>query len=110
MLFLQWEWPEVDLFASQNNVVLPVFFLVNHQDNQAKVFDALHQLWEFLLGYAFPPPSHSSDASQIGIVECSEHSHSPMMARCNVAGGGNCALPASPETALVECRHEALHW
>ena len=49
-----WETPWIDLFASDKNHQLPVFFTANPSPASSGV-NALTQNWEAMIGYAFPP-------------------------------------------------------
>uniref|UniRef100_A0AC34FW88 Reverse transcriptase domain-containing protein n=1 Tax=Panagrolaimus sp. ES5 TaxID=591445 RepID=A0AC34FW88_9BILA len=53
-LFLKWETPEIDLFASRLNRKCNKFFSLN-PDPEATATDAFAQCWTGLYGYAFPP-------------------------------------------------------
>ena len=53
-LFRHWGTPQVDLFASQQNHKLPVWFS-RHSCLEATAVDAFQQNWQGLKVYAFPP-------------------------------------------------------
>ena len=50
----RWPTPHVDLFASEKNHKLPVFFSIRPSPSSSGV-NALTQNWECLYGYAYPP-------------------------------------------------------
>ena len=53
-IFQRWPTPHVDLFASEKNHKLPVFFSVRPSPSSSGV-NALTQNWDCLYGYAYPP-------------------------------------------------------
>ena len=50
-----WGSPSIDLFATKDSAQVARFFAWG-RDAEAEAFDALAQLWNFDLAYAFPPP------------------------------------------------------
>ena len=54
LMFEHWPTPHVDLFASEMNHKLPVFFSARPSPTSSGL-NALTQNWEHLYGYAFPP-------------------------------------------------------
>ena len=54
LIFEHWPTPHVDLFASEKNHKLLVFFSV-HPSQTSSGINALTQNWESLYGYAYPP-------------------------------------------------------
>ena len=50
-----WGCPDIDLFATKESSQVQRFFAWG-RDEEAEAFDALAQLWNFKLAYAFPPP------------------------------------------------------
>ena len=50
-----WGSLEIDLFATKSSMKAARFFAWG-SDAEAEAFDALAQLWDFNLAYAFPPP------------------------------------------------------
>ena len=54
LIFEHWPTPHVDLFASEKNHKLPVFFSVRPSQTSSGI-NALTQNWESLYGYAYPP-------------------------------------------------------
>ena len=54
LIFEHWPTPNVDLFASEKNHKLPVFFSVRPSQTSSGI-NALTQNWESLYGYAYPP-------------------------------------------------------
>ena len=55
-IFQRWPTPHVDLFASEKNHKLPVFFSIRPSPSSSGV-NALTQNWDCLYGYAYPPTS-----------------------------------------------------
>jgi len=55
-IFLRWDRPHVDLFASEHNNQLPVY-CSRYWEPRALQPDALQMSWEGVFGYAFPPLS-----------------------------------------------------
>ena len=53
-IFQRWPTPHVDLFASEKNHKLPVFFSIRPSPSSSGV-NVLTQNWECLYGYAYPP-------------------------------------------------------
>ena len=53
-LFRLWGTPMVDLFATNKNAKLPVFYSL-HRDPAASAINALTTNWDALIGYAYPP-------------------------------------------------------
>ena len=53
-IFQRWPTPHVDLFASEKNHKLPVFFSIRLSPSSSGV-NALTQNWDCLYGYAYPP-------------------------------------------------------
>ena len=53
-IFQRWPTPHVDLFASEKNHKLPVFFSIRPSPSSSGV-NALTQNWDCLYGYAYPP-------------------------------------------------------
>ena len=53
-IFQRWPTPHVDMFASEKNHKLPVFFSIRPSPSSSGV-NALTQNWECLYGYAHPP-------------------------------------------------------
>ena len=53
-IFQRWPTPHVDLFASEKNHKLPVFFSIRPSPSSSGV-NALTQNWDCLYGHAYPP-------------------------------------------------------
>ena len=51
----EWGSPQIDLFATKDSTHRQRFFAWG-EDDEAEAFDALAQMWDFDLAYAFPPP------------------------------------------------------
>lgn len=55
-IFQRWGIPQIDLFASHQSKVVPLYVSIDALDHQAAFINAFSQNWEFQLAWVFPPP------------------------------------------------------
>ena len=104
-IFQRWPTPHVDLFASEKNHKLPVFFSIRPSPSSSGV-NALTQNWECLYGYAYPPtalvPSVAEvEASTDGAVLAQPAVVPPTDVDADRSAAGDLPEGRSPE----ECGH-----
>lgn len=56
IVFKKWGTPSIDLFASGRAHVVPAYCTLDRNDEQASMYDALANHWNFDLAWVFPPP------------------------------------------------------
>lgn len=56
IVFQKWGTPTIDLFASSQAHVVPTYCSLDRMDNQASMYDALVNSWDFKLAWVFPLP------------------------------------------------------
>ena len=62
-IFLHWETPQIDLFATKFNSKLPIYCSIR-PDPQAYAIDSLSFPWTGMVAYAYPPPQVAPVSSE----------------------------------------------
>nr|XP_049703865.1 uncharacterized protein LOC126056144 [Helicoverpa armigera] len=55
-IFRKWGVPQIDLFASDQSKVVPVYVSIDAKDTQALFVNAFSRTWNYELAWIFPPP------------------------------------------------------
>ncbi|KAL4710538.1 hypothetical protein ACJJTC_008940 [Scirpophaga incertulas] len=57
MIFQKLGQPDIDLFASRTSAVVPAYVSEDSTDQGSQFTDAFSRMWQFRLGWIFPPPA-----------------------------------------------------
>ncbi|XP_063382987.1 uncharacterized protein LOC134669396 [Cydia fagiglandana] len=55
-VFMKWGIPQIDLFATYQSKVVPVYATMDARDDQALFVNAFSRIWDYELAWVFPPP------------------------------------------------------